>query len=112
LNEPEFGSEISKAFDARIKYSPSYIVAKRLCISSYTLSKLTASLHVRSNSNEQKSDQRVNLGLNLKFETKKQKVLGYTRKNKIKDKDGWEYSEKAIQILEEYKVGFNIFSIL
>lgn len=86
-----------------------------MCISGLTLSKLTASLHVicKSNSNEQKStDQRVNLGLNLKFEAKKQKVLGYTRKAKIKDKDGWEYSEKAIQILAEYKVGFSIFNIL
>ncbi|GET01384.1 exonuclease Kem1, putative [Rhizophagus clarus] len=112
VNETEFGSEIAKTFAARIRYSPSYSVAKRLNISGLTLSKLTASLHVicKSNSNEQKStDQRINLGLNLKFEAKKQKVLGYTRKTKTKDKDGWEYSEKAIQILAEYKEKFPEF---
>ncbi|CAG8658856.1 9291_t:CDS:2, partial [Gigaspora rosea] len=49
---------------------------------------------------------RVNLGLNLKFEAKKQKVLGYTRKSRD---SGWEYSEKAMQILAQYKEKFPEF---
>jgi hypothetical protein len=46
-------------------------------------------------------DGKFNAGLNLKFEAKGQKVLGYTRKTDY----GWEYSEKAIQLIAAYKVG-------
>ena len=45
-------------------------------------------------------DTKVNAGLNLKFEAKGMKVLGYTRKND----GGWEYSEKAISLITDYKV--------
>lgn len=45
-------------------------------------------------------DSKINLGLNLKFEAKSQKVLGYTQKTD----SGWEYSERAVQLIEEYKV--------
>jgi len=47
----------------------------------------------------------VNLGVNLKFEGKKQKVLGYTRKTD----NGWEYSQKAVALLQEYKTMFPDF---
>ncbi|CAG8717965.1 9292_t:CDS:2, partial [Ambispora leptoticha] len=100
--EPDFGKKIANDFDSRVKYYPSFQVAKRLSMSGLTLSKLTASLYVICKS----TDQRVNLGLNLKFEAKKQKVLGYTRKSRD---SGWEYSEKAIQILAQYKEKFPEF---
>ena len=61
-----------------------------------TLSKITSSLMIHGS-----TDQKVNAGLNLKFEAKGQKVLGYTRKSE----GGWEYSEKAIALISEYKVG-------
>lgn len=48
---------------------------------------------------------RLNLGLNLKFESKKLKVLGYSRKS---DK-GWEFSDKAIALLSEYMTKFPEF---
>lgn len=92
--EPDFGPMIAQEFYNRVKYYPSYLVAKKLGMTGLTLSKLTASLHVIC-------DQRVNLGLNLKFEAKKQKVLGYTRKT---TEHGWEYSQKAMDILSQYKV--------
>lgn len=60
-----------------------------------TLSKITSSLMIHGS-----TDQKVNAGLNLKFEAKGQKVLGYTRKSE----GGWEYSEKAIALISEYKV--------
>ncbi|CAG8541099.1 11047_t:CDS:10, partial [Ambispora leptoticha] len=100
--EPAFGREIAQDFTRRVRYYPSFVVAKRLGISGLTLSKLTASLHVIGKVTEQRS----NLGLNLKFEAKKQKVLGYTRKSKD---SGWEYSDKAIQLLQEYKRKFPEF---
>ncbi|CAG8484022.1 3337_t:CDS:10 [Funneliformis caledonium] len=99
--EPDFGPEIARKFSSRTKYLPSYAVAKKLGMTGLTLSKLTASLHVSCKS----TDQRINLGLNLKFEAKKQKVLGYTRKTK----DSWEYSERAMRILAEYKDKFPEF---
>lgn len=76
-------------------YWPAFIVCKKVGVSSIVLSKLTSSLHVVYRS----TDRRVNLGLNLKFEIKKQKVLGYTRKTD----SGWEYSQKAVELLQEYK---------
>lgn len=65
-------------------------------MSALTLSKITSSLMI------QDGDSKINAGLNLKFEAKSQKVLGYTRKND----QGWEYSEKAMELIREYKVPF------
>ncbi|KAF8805373.1 hypothetical protein BYT27DRAFT_7258485 [Phlegmacium glaucopus] len=43
-----------------------------------------------------------NLGLCLKYETKTLKVIDYSRK----EGRNWDYSEKAIELLREYKVNF------
>lgn len=59
-----------------------------------TLSKITSSVIIEH------GGPRINIGLNLKFEAKGQKVIGYTRKGD----GGWEYSEKAIELIQEYKV--------
>jgi 5'-3' exoribonuclease 1 len=48
------------------------------------------------------NDQKVNIGIPMKFESKGLKVLGYTRRN---DR-GWEYSETAAQALEKYRAAF------
>lgn len=77
-------------------YYSSYIVAKRLGISSLGLSRITSTLMV------QLKTSKTNIGLGLKFESKGLKVLGYSRKN---DK-GWEFSEKCVQVLEQYKAAF------
>lgn len=66
-------------------------------MSALTLSKICSSLMIES-----AGGQRINAGLNLKFEAKSQKVLGYAQRNE----HGWEYSEKAIELLQEYKVRF------
>lgn len=95
--KPEFGRALADESNSVFPYFPSFIVAKNLQMSTLTLSKLTASLYIVS-----RKEQRVNLGLNLKFEAKHQKVLGYSRKNK----DVWEYSEKAMALLIEYKTKF------
>lgn len=44
--------------------------------------------------------QKMNIGLSLKFEAKALKVVDYTRKNGRY----WEYSEKAVGLIKEYKV--------
>jgi hypothetical protein len=76
-------------------YFPSHFVTRRVRMGALTLSKITSSLLV------QHGGQKVNIGLNLKFEAKGQKVLGYTRKGD----GGWEYSTKALALISEYKVG-------
>jgi hypothetical protein len=43
---------------------------------------------------------KINLGLGIKFEAKGTKAPGYSRK----DGRFWEFSEKAVHILHEYKV--------
>lgn len=47
----------------------------------------------------------MNVGLNLKFDSKGKKVLGYTRKG-LK---GWEYSEKAAALIRDYCRAFPEF---
>ena len=50
-----------------------------------------------------------NLGLSLKFEAKGLKVIEYSRK----DGRFWEFSEKAIQLLHEYKTLYpEVFRVL
>ncbi|GAA5858509.1 hypothetical protein JCM8547_007340 [Rhodosporidiobolus lusitaniae] len=74
-------------------YLPSHLVSRQAYISGLALSKLTASVFLLHN------DQRINVGLNLKFEAKQQKVLGYSRKTE----QGWDFSSKAIELIKEYK---------
>ena len=49
--------------------------------------------------------QKTNLGLSLKFEAKALKVVNYSRKNGRH----WEFSEKAVNLIREYKV--TLFSL-
>lgn len=58
-------------------------------------------------------NQKINLGLSLKFEAKALKVIGYSRKN---DRY-WEFSQKAIELIKEFKArhltfDFCIWSVL
>ncbi|KAK3679884.1 exonuclease II Exo2 [Recurvomyces mirabilis] len=97
--EPEFGRDIAFQAERADPYRPSYQVAKMLHLHPLVLSKLTSSFNVNS------SGLRLNLGLNLKFEAKKMKVLGYSRKNA----SGWEYSDKAVNLLVGYMTQFPEF---
>ena len=77
-----------------LKYYPSFKVAEMTGISGHALSKVTSSFMVFDGKSK------INLGLSLKFEAKSLKVIGYSRKN---DRF-WEFSEKAIALIKEYKV--------
>ncbi|WFC96839.1 exonuclease II Exo2 [Malassezia brasiliensis] len=78
------------------KYVPAAQVAHRLKISSIVLSRITSSMLVQVDRN------RRNLGLNLKFEAKSRKVLGYTQRTSL----GWEYSERAIELIAAFVRAF------
>ena len=99
VKESDFGLDISRQAERQQPYTPSYQVARMLGLHPLVLSKLTSAFNVNS------SGLRLNLGLNLKFEAKKQKVLGYSRKNAT----GWEYSRKAIDLLVQYMTKFPEF---
>lgn len=77
------------------KYYPSFTVAEMLRISPRAIARITSSFMVLTSDN-----QKINLGLSLKFEAKGQKVLDYSRK----DGKFWEFSEKAVELLREYRV--------
>jgi 5'-3' exoribonuclease 1 len=81
-------------------YTPSYAVAKMLGLHPLVLSKITSSFSVSA-----LGLPRLNLGLNLKFESKKLKVLGYSRRSD----NGWEFSNKAIELLSTYMTKFPEF---
>ena len=97
--EPDFASQIISRAEKAHPYTPSFAVAKSLGLNPLTLSKLTASFSIDLYGT------RVNLGLNLKFEAKKLKVLGYSRRGD----NGWEFSEKAIDLVRQYMIQFPEF---
>lgn len=75
-----------------------------LGVSSRALSKITSSFMVVCSDGN-----KSNLGLSIKFEAKGLKVIEYSRKN---DRY-WEFSEKAIQLLHEYKTLYpEVFRVL
>ena len=86
-------------------YYPSFQVAEKIGVSGRALSRITSSFMVLTSDN-----QKVNLGLSLKFEGKGMKVLDYSRKSggsgggHWRDRRVWEFSDKAVDLLQEYKV--------
>jgi 5'-3' exoribonuclease 1 len=99
--EPEFAKRIIAEAERTVQWSPSYHVARSLGIHPLTLSKITSSFFVWTVG----GSIRVNLGLNLKFDGKRQKVLGYSRKSAT----GWEFSAPAVKLLTDYMVKFSDF---
>jgi 5'-3' exoribonuclease 1 len=77
-------------------YRPSFQVAEMLTISKRALSRVTSSFMVLI-----ADDQKVNLGLSIKFEGKSLKVLNYSNKYG----NVWHFSDLAIDLIRDYKVG-------
>ncbi|SPN97606.1 probable KEM1 - multifunctional nuclease [Cephalotrichum gorgonifer] len=98
--EPDFAKQIIHEASLSNRYVPSYAVAKRLGIDALVLSKITSSYQVNTI-----GGLKVNLGLNLKFAGKGQKVLGYSQKSS----SGWEFSNTAIQLIANFMVTFPDF---
>lgn len=97
--QSEFGRDIARQAERLSPYTPSYAVARDLHLNALAMSKLTSSMSVQANG------KRENLGLNLKFESKQLKVLGYSRKSN----GGWEYSQAAIALIQQYMIKFPEF---
>ncbi|KIE00565.1 exonuclease Kem1, partial [Metarhizium majus ARSEF 297] len=98
--EPEFSKRIIHQAERTNPYTPSFAVAKQLGVHPLVLSKITSSYQVST-----AAGLKLNLGLNLKFEARKLKVLGYSRKAHT----GWEFSSLAIKLIADYMVAFPDF---
>ncbi|KAI9810786.1 MAG: hypothetical protein M1832_001112 [Thelocarpon impressellum] len=98
--EPDFGRECARNAERTTPYTPSNAVARMLSLNPLVLSKITSAFSVMLDGS------RLNLGLNLKFESKKLKVLGgYSRRSA----SGWEFSQKAVELVQQYMVSFPEF---
>lgn len=97
--EPEFAKDRVREAESYCPYMPSYAIARNLRLNALVLAKITSSFTVEV------EGQRVNLGLNLKFEARKQKVLGYSRRGE----SGWEFSQKAVELIQQYMINFPEF---
>ena len=82
------------------KYMPNYVLAQRLGISSHLLSRLLGTIFIRLSESDQRN--RVNIGLNLKFNARNEEVPGFS----IKRDDVWLFSEKVFKILTDYMTEF------
>lgn len=98
--EPAFSHHVVASAASHSRYTPSFRVAETLGLNGLVLSKITSAFNVTA-----MGSMRLNLGLNLKFEAKKLKVLGYSRRG---DK-GWEFSDKAIELISQYMIKFPEF---
>jgi 5'-3' exoribonuclease 1 len=96
-----FAREIVHKSEKDKPYFPSYTVATLVGMRPLPLSKITSSFTVVS------GETRLNLGLSLKFEARRQKILGYTRRVP----EGWQFSNKALALIREYKTKFPEFII-
>uniref|UniRef100_A0A8C4QD29 Uncharacterized protein n=1 Tax=Eptatretus burgeri TaxID=7764 RepID=A0A8C4QD29_EPTBU len=98
-SEPEFRKVIQNQQALSVHYSPGYIVAARLGISPYLLSRITGTIYVaRGSKRGPKGDQRCNVGLNLKFSQRNEEVRGYTRR----EGSEWLYSTATETLLSNY----------
>ncbi|KAI8612972.1 XRN 5'-3' exonuclease N-terminus-domain-containing protein [Chytriomyces sp. MP71] len=100
----KFTHDLARLAEREERYTPAFQICKSLRLSSLALSKLTSSFFVIMSGTKGRNggDDRANLGLNMKFEGKGKKVLGMTRKNG----SAWEYSNKAIELIQEYMTRF------
>ncbi|KAF5014690.1 hypothetical protein F66182_14242, partial [Fusarium sp. NRRL 66182] len=97
--EPDFGKQHVRQAEKYAPYTPSFAIARNLRLNPLVLAKITSSFSVTIDG------QRANLGLNLKFEARKLKVLGYSRRGE----SGWEFSNKAIDLIQQYMIRFPDF---
>nr|KAF6476912.1 5'-3' exoribonuclease 1 [Rousettus aegyptiacus] len=97
--EPNLDALIQNQHKYSIKYNPGYVLASRLGVSGYLVSRFTGSIFIgRGSRRNPHGDHKANVGLNLKFNKKNEEVPGYTKKVG----NEWMYSSAAEQLLAEY----------
>uniref|UniRef100_A0A8C0GMW3 5'-3' exoribonuclease 1 n=1 Tax=Chelonoidis abingdonii TaxID=106734 RepID=A0A8C0GMW3_CHEAB len=97
--EPQLDSLIQNQHKYSVKYNPGYVLASRLGVSGYLVSRFTGSIFIgRGSRRSPHGDHKANVGLNLKFNKKNEEVPGYTKKVR----NEWMYSSAVEQLLAEY----------
>ncbi|KAL7990884.1 hypothetical protein Chor_014314 [Crotalus horridus] len=97
--EPQLDSLIQNQHKYSVKYNPAYVLASRLGVSSYLVSRFTGSIFIgRGARRNPRGDHKANVGLNLKFNKRNEEVPGYTKKVG----NEWMYSSAVQQFLAEY----------
>ncbi|XP_054839659.1 5'-3' exoribonuclease 1 isoform X2 [Eublepharis macularius] len=97
--EPQLDALIQNQHKYSVKYNPGYILASRLGVSGYLVSRFTGSIFIgRGSRKNPHGDHKANVGLNLKFNKKNEEVPGYTKKFG----NEWMYSSAVEQLLAEY----------
>ncbi|KAG8224751.1 hypothetical protein J437_LFUL005320 [Ladona fulva] len=93
--EPKMLKVRAKLERIGMKYLPGVIAAQRIGISSHLVSRITGTIYINQNDGSGKS---TNIGLSLKFNKRRQEVPGFTKK----DDNVWLYSERCIELLNNY----------
>ncbi|XP_041125946.1 5'-3' exoribonuclease 1-like isoform X1 [Polyodon spathula] len=106
--EPQLDALIQNQHKYSIRYNPGYVLASRLGITGYLVSRFSGSIFIgRGSKRNQHGEQKVNVGLNLKFNKKNEEVPGYTKKSG----NEWLYSVAVEELLAEYVERFpEVFS--
>ncbi|XP_072297045.1 5'-3' exoribonuclease 1 [Eucyclogobius newberryi] len=109
-HEPQLDSLIQNQHKYCVKYSPGYILASRLGITSYLVSRFSGSIFIgRGSKKNPCGEQKANIGLNLKFNKKNEEVPGYTKKTEKE----WLYSVAVEELLSEYLDRFSeVFTLV
>uniref|UniRef100_A0A8C4EAX6 5'-3' exoribonuclease 1 n=1 Tax=Dicentrarchus labrax TaxID=13489 RepID=A0A8C4EAX6_DICLA len=98
-HEPQLDTLIQNQHKYCVKYNPGYVLASRLGITSYLVSRFSGSIFIgRGSKKNPCGEQRANVGLNLKFNKKNEEVPGYTKRTEKE----WVYSAAVEELLAEY----------
>uniref|UniRef100_A0AAY4ACZ4 5'-3' exoribonuclease 1 n=1 Tax=Denticeps clupeoides TaxID=299321 RepID=A0AAY4ACZ4_9TELE len=102
--EPQLDALIQNQHKYSVKYCPGYVLASRLGITSYLVSRFSGSVFIgRGSKKNPHGEQKANVGLNLKFNKKNEEVPGYTRRTEKE----WLYSGAVEELLAEYLERFS-----
>uniref|UniRef100_A0A671WIW7 5'-3' exoribonuclease 1 n=1 Tax=Sparus aurata TaxID=8175 RepID=A0A671WIW7_SPAAU len=98
-HEPQLETLIQNQHKYCVKYSPGYVLASRLGVTSYLVSRFSGSIFIgRGSKKNPCGEQKANVGLNLKFNKKNEEVPGYTKRTEKE----WLYSVAVEDLLAEY----------
>uniref|UniRef100_A0A673FXW9 5'-3' exoribonuclease 1 n=1 Tax=Sinocyclocheilus rhinocerous TaxID=307959 RepID=A0A673FXW9_9TELE len=102
--EPQLDALIQNQHKYSVKYCPGYVLASRLGITSYLVSRFSGSIFIgRGSKKNPHGEQKANVGLNLKFNKKNEEVPGYTKRTEKE----WLYSAAVEELLAEYLERFS-----
>ncbi|KAF2885186.1 hypothetical protein ILUMI_20983 [Ignelater luminosus] len=111
-DEPDLTPAIEMEKSIRVRYMAVYTASAKLGISKGLFSRITGSIYIAPGGRTHMPTEdvpKVNIGLNLKFNKKNEEVPGYSRK----EGTGWQYSDKAVELVATYMKKFpSIFEYL